>query len=120
MKRTSRLYHGGPAGLSVGDLIRPSISTGKQHGRSLHQPHYSPHKVYITTSQTYAQFFAKPDGVVYVVEPIGRIQLDTDVPRATGDSYSCAAAEIVAIHDPIPLIDDEITNAITRAERLRR
>lgn len=94
--KASTLYHGGPAGLSVGDLIRPAVSIGRAHARSAHQPHYNPHRVYVTQRRDYAEVFATVnDGLVYEVLPIGRLLVDPD---ARG-SFHCSAAQIVAVHE---------------------
>ena len=99
--KASTLYHGGPAGLKVGDLIRPAISLGIQRGeRSIHQPHYNPHRVYVTQRREYAQVFAQiHGGLVYEVLPIGRLLVDVD---ARG-SFHCSAAQIVAVHQISPV-----------------
>lgn len=105
--KASTLYHGGPAGLAIGDLIRPAISTNKAHEPGRHQPHYNPRRVYVTQLVAYAQIFADMfDGLVYEVRPVGRLLADQD---ARG-SFTCSAAEIVAIHDPLPEVQEFILN----------
>lgn len=101
--KPATLFHGGPAGLEVGDLIRPAVSLGIQHARTAHQPHYNAHRVYVTQRREYAEVFAQiNEGPVYEVAPIGRLLVDLD---ARG-SFHCSAAQIVAVHQrisvPIP------------------
>lgn len=97
MTRALTLYHGGPPGLAVGDLIRPAIALDPaRRGRpSYARPHYNPHRVYVTQLRDYAEFFAMyHEGCVYEVLPIGRLLVDHD---ARG-SFHCSAAQIVAVH----------------------
>lgn len=102
-------YHGGPAGLKVGDLIKPAISLGLQHPRSANQPHYNPHRVYVTQRREYAEMFAiGADGVVYEVVPIGRLLVDRD---ARG-SFHCSAAEVVEVHARAPYVTVPIPGRI--------
>jgi hypothetical protein len=111
MKATT-LYHGGPDGLKVGELIRPAVSTGKAHAAMRHQPHYNPHRVYVTQDHSYAHFFASQhQGVVYEVLPVGRLIADQDA----RNSFTCSAAEIVAIHQTLPIVTAEWTSRISRA-----
>lgn len=108
--KAATLFHGGPAGLEVGDLIRPAVSLGLEHSRSAHQPHYNPHRVYVTQRRDYAAFFATHhSGLIYEVVPIGRLLVDQD---ARG-SFHCSAAQVVAIHPPT-LETGAVTDQITR------
>lgn len=112
--KPATFFHGGPAGLGVGDLIRPAIALGKEHGRSAHQPHYNPHRVYVTQRREYAIFFAiNHGGPVYEVAPIGRMLVDRD---ARG-SFHCSAAQIVAVHPVRQAETDLMTDRITRLIR---
>ena len=105
--KAATFYHGGPAGLSVGALIRPAISLGITCTRTAHQPHYNPHRVYVTQRREYAQVFAQIHrGVIYEVIPIGRLLVDQD---ARG-SFHCSAAQIVALH-PLTQITQEVYRA---------
>lgn len=108
-------FHGGAAGLEVGDLIRPAISLGLEHERSANQPHYNPHRVYVTQRRDYAQFFATSKrGSVYEVAPIGRLLVDQD---ARG-SFHCSAAQIVAVLPPhVEPVTDVITSFIRGGRR---
>lgn len=108
--RPATFFHGGPAGLGIGDLIRPAISLGLEHERSLHQPHYNPHRVYVTQNREYAAMFAtNRGGPIYEVAPIGRLLVDAD---ARG-SFHCSAAQIVAIHPLTRLETQPVTDRIT-------
>lgn len=100
-------FHGGAAGLEVGDLIRPAISIGREHPHTANQPHYNPHRVYVTQRRDYAQFFATANGgTVYEVAPIGRLLVDQD---ARG-SFHCSAAQVVAV---LPPLVQPVTDVIT-------
>lgn len=87
-------FHGGVAGLKVGDLIRPAISLGITKIRTPNQPRYSPRRVYITRLRWYAELFANGHrGDVYEVRPVGRTLPDLDA----HDSFHCSCAEITAV-----------------------
>lgn len=115
MKATT-LYHGGPAGLAVGDLIRPAVSLGKVHPALRQQPHYNPHRVYVTQSREYAAWFAtNHHGAVYEVHPIGRLLVDADA----RNSFTCSAAQIVAVHEIQDAETDKWSALITRVGGFR-
>jgi hypothetical protein len=102
MQRPKRLFHGGAAGLNVGDHIHPAAAVGKQHPPSRNQPHYNPHRVYITGLRWYAELFAHLGrGDVYRVRPLGVTLPDRD---AHG-SYTCQTAVIthVVARHPVDL-----------------
>ena len=95
-------FHGGTAGLNVGDLVRPAVSLGISHSRTLNQPRYTPRRVYITRIRWYAELFANSHrGDVYEVRPVGHALPDLD---ARG-SFHCPCAEVVAVvaRHPVPM-----------------
>ncbi|WP_052433242.1 hypothetical protein [Streptacidiphilus carbonis] len=111
-----KYFHGGAPGLKVGDLLRPAISLGKEHGRSPNQPNYSPHRVYLTRARWYADLFAHMgDGDVYEVRPVGRAVPDPD---ARG-SFTCSCATVTAVLAQHPVELPEQARALRRGA-LRR
>jgi len=92
-------YHGGPAGLSIGDKLLPPKTTGRpstaQYGAA---GVCDPSKVYITPDPTAAAMFAAMNadgiGAVYRVRPWGEIAHDPDCSER-GLSYSCDGAVIL-------------------------
>ncbi len=102
-------YHGGVAGLRVGDELRPPCETDAP---SIHdetaaafpgQP--NPHRndrVYVTTSHEVAFMYAyallsrgdnPPDrGAVYLVDPVGELERDPDQP-----GFQCERAIVRAV-----------------------
>lgn len=94
-----KLYHGGPAGLRVGQFILPPDETHKPSSAS-----YGAHsvcrrdRVYLTSSvesaTTYAAMHPSLDGQVYVVEPVGELVDDPDCIEP-GLSYEAERARIV-------------------------
>jgi hypothetical protein len=97
------LYHGGVAGLRVGDYLLPPSRT---HARSCSDfgadgSHSNQH-VYLTPSVQlalrYAALVSRHPGWVYEVVPLGAVEHDPDpVYQEPGRSFQCDAAVIVAI-----------------------
>lgn len=95
-------FHGGAAGLEIGDLIRPAISLGIRRVRTPNQPRYNPRRVYVTELRWYAELFANGhQGDVYEVQSVGRVLPDPDARH----SYHCSCAEVVAVlaRHPVPM-----------------
>ena len=100
-KSITRYFYGSNRGLKVGEYILPPLVTGRD---SL--ANYGAHKVcrkdrvYVSVAQTDAQGFAcrseNKDPVVYEVEPEGELEADPDC--ASGVSFACEKAKIVAVH----------------------
>jgi hypothetical protein len=98
-KPVTRYFHGGNRGLKVGDYILPPSQTGRESASNfgagiVHRKD----RVYVSTRQNDAQFFAAAshEPVVYEVEPIGEIMLDPDC--TSGVSYACPKAKVIAVH----------------------
>ena len=108
-------FHGGEAGLRVGDRILPPSVTGvRAMADSLPPDHeLAPRaevvtdrtKVYLTTVPEFARAFAalhpsgtfKRGGDVYRVEPEGDVEPDPDYSGEPGRSVRCGSALIVGI-----------------------
>lgn len=101
------LYHGGRAGLRVGQLLLPPAITGVKPANEYadYPPGvYRPDRVYLTTDPENARLFAAlhPSGTadrggdVYRVEPLHGLERDHDC-KIRGMSYQAPQARIVAI-----------------------
>jgi hypothetical protein len=97
--RRKRYYHGGNAGLVIGQYILPPIETGKDNMVGLN-PLRREDRVYVTKDIAGAMFFAsradKP--IVYEVTPEGDIEDDPDH-NARGISFSCLKGKIIGLHN---------------------
>ena len=92
-------YHGGPAGLKVGQRILPAGQTGARSTASYGAAGVcDPDRVYVTPDPKAAAMFASMhpsgDGRVYKVETVGQVEYDPDC-QVPGLSYVCEAAVIV-------------------------
>lgn len=87
--RNKRYYHGGDAGLLVGQYIEPPNVTGKDNTVGLN-PLRNKDRVYVTKDIAGAMFFASRSDspTVYEVTPEGEIEDDPDH-RAKGISFAC-------------------------------
>lgn len=112
-------FHGGYPGLKPGDLIQPPDITGTEHRLSAIAaehggPAYSTRTdvVYVATARDVARAFAAlyPDGALYRVEPVGKLEPDPDS-GIPGLSWQCPAAEVVAV------VDAAVLFRTRRAER---
>lgn len=106
-------WHGGPAGLAVGDVILPASELSHMPGFYAMEDYADadPNRVYVTTSPLIAESFAelvidwsrmppvKVHGAVYEVEPVGSVEPDPDYP-GSGCHFSCERARIVAVTKP--------------------
>ena len=97
--RNKRYYHGGNAGLLVGQYILPPNVTGKDNMAGLN-PLRKKDRVYVTKDIAGAMFFASGSDspMVYEVTPEGEIEDDPDH-KAKGISFACPKAKIVAIYN---------------------
>jgi hypothetical protein len=87
---SKRLFHGTRAELAPGDILRPAAWLGlPERVKTLNQPRYSPHFVYVTERLDYAHVF----GSVYEVEPIGALVPDPDAKQA----HRCRRARVVRL-----------------------
>lgn len=108
---SGRYFHGGFPGLRPGGLVLPPDTTGSErtlsgivaeHGG----PAYAARRdvVYVTSlrqaARVYAAFY--PDGALYEVQPEGDLAPDPDC-LETGISWSCPAAEVLRVVDPVVL-----------------
>lgn len=99
---TSPLWHGGVAGLGVGELLLPPACTGRPRvGPSGALGVGRPDRVYVTTlghfAVTYAASLEAP-GDVYAVEPVGRLEADdTDRSTPVGTKFAAPAARVIGI-----------------------
>jgi hypothetical protein len=94
-KPVARYFHGGNRGLKVGDYILPPSVTSRDSASDFdaHIVHRKD-RVYVSTSQSDAQFFvsASPEPIVYEVEPEGELVPDPDC--NSGVSFTCHKAKI--------------------------
>lgn len=98
-KPVARYFHGANHGLNVGDYILPPSVTGRNStsdfgARIVHRKN----RVYVSTRQSDAEFFASasPKPIVYEVEPEGELEPDPDC--ISGVSFACPKAKIISIH----------------------
>ncbi len=94
-------YHGGPAGLRIGDHILPSAETGAPSTASFGAAGICRRdRVYVTTDVNAAVPYASAHwpgrGRVYRIDPIGDLDPDPDC-QIAGLSYQCPQARIIAI-----------------------
>jgi hypothetical protein len=108
-KLATRYFHGGNRGLRVGDYILPPKDEPKADfaDHPLHQKDC----VYVSIALAHAHFFAsaRPNPIVYEVEPVEPVAPDPDC--NVGVSFTCPKAKIVAIHE-IPSAEIEKYRAI--------
>ena len=98
-KLVVRYFHGGNRGLKVGDYILPPSETGRDSASDFGaQIVHRKDRVYVSTRQSDAEFFASAnrDPVVYEVEPEGEIEPDSDC--ISGVSFACRKAKIISVH----------------------
>src|SRR5258708_38940981 len=97
--RNKRYYHGGDAGLLVGQYILPPDVTGKDNMAGLN-PLRKKDRVYVTKDIAGAMFFASRSDspMVYEVTPEGDTEDDPDH-KTKGISFACPKAKIVALHN---------------------
>lgn len=97
--RNKRYYHGGDAGLLVGQYILPPEVTGKDNMVGLN-PLRQNDRVYVTKDLAGAMFFASRSDSpkVYEVTPEGNIEDDPDH-KTKGISFACPKAKIVAVYN---------------------
>lgn len=124
-QRPGRLWHGGFPDLKPGDLLLPPSATGQHRqaamvnemisahpgfdpddvrpdDRSPHWVHFTPHR---NVALAYAAS-ARTDygrGALYVVEPIGPVEVDPDMPV---QGLRAHTARIVTVYDPCVNISD--------------
>lgn len=92
---TGPFFHGGVAGLVIGDLLEPGHSRDDRHpgcpvcearkrgDASLGDPPSShPDHVYLTTDRLYAKFHASMygRGDLYIAEPVGEFEVSSEDP----------------------------------------
>ena len=97
-KPAARYFHGGNRGLKVGDYILPPSETGRDSASDFGaQIVHRRDRVYVSTRQSDAEFFAStcPKPVVYEVEPQGEIEPDPDC--ISGVSFACPKAKIISV-----------------------
>jgi hypothetical protein len=109
--RNKRYYHGGDAGLLVGQYILPPDVTGKDNMAGLN-PLRKRDRVYVTKDIAGAMFFASRSDspIVYEVTPDGDIEDDPDH-KKKGISFACPKAKIVAIY--------QVPNEVIQRNRLQ-
>jgi hypothetical protein len=97
--RNKRYYHGGDAGLLVGQYIRPPDVTGKDNMVGLN-PLRKKDRIYVTKDIAGAMFFASRYGspMVYEVTPEGELEDDPDH-NISGISFACPKAKIIGLHN---------------------
>jgi hypothetical protein len=102
--RRKRFYHGGEAGLRVGDYILSPKEVGKDNMIGLN-PLHSEDRVYLTKNIGDAMYFASrsDNPLVYEVTPIGELEDDPDFPTA-GVSFACPKAKIIALYSIPPAV----------------
>lgn len=110
MNAKKRYYHGGVAGLQVGDMVEPYSVTGKASWGNVNSPRYRRDKVYISSDFTTAVSYAesgtdRPSNTVYEVEPIGEIEADFHCPKY---QCHCDRARVLRV---IPVTDAEVKAA---------
>ncbi len=98
---TPRYFHGGPRGLIK---LRPPSETGvRSIGHMLAPSIVRNDRVFVTTEFAAAVIYAASHGkgVVYEVEPVGKLEHDPDCSQP-GLSFQCPAARIVRVVIPKP------------------
>lgn len=114
-----RLWHGGVAGMRVGDIITPGhaderhvegcpICAAHARGESTAIDPITPEgRVYVTTDRQYARYYASRAGLgwLYSVEPIGPLTKSTE---DHFDSWWCEEVRVVSIAErAVRLTDTE-------------
>jgi hypothetical protein len=94
-----RYFHGGNAGLEIGDYIRSPAETGAKQNGSVPSHIRGKDHIYMVRELVKAAPWAAhhPNPIIYEVEPEGDVEDDPDVDEP-GLSYRCPKAKIVAIH----------------------
>lgn len=110
----TRYFHGGVPGLRPDDFVFPPVTTGTdrtltQYAQELgtSAEHARTDHVYVTTGRDVARVYAAfyPDGALYEVLPVGDMTADPDC-SVDGASWSCPAAVVVGVVDPVVLLRD--------------
>jgi hypothetical protein len=105
-----RFFHGGVAGLGVGEIITPghaderhvdgcAICAAHAAGTSTAiDPLTPPDRVYVTTDRDYARYYASRAvlGWLYVVEPLGEL---TTSHEDQFPSWWCSSARVISIYE---------------------
>jgi hypothetical protein len=111
------LWHGGRAGLKVGDELLPPSRTGLKwtsrtinESEGLEDPFYREDRVYATSDRSLAHAYAgywtrEPNrpghGSLYLVEfDDDSIEDDEDFPSSSGLSYQAPSGRIIAVEQP--------------------
>src|SRR5262245_58057620 len=97
--RNKRYYHGGDAGLEVGQYILSAKEIGKDNMIGLNPLHQTD-RVYVTKDIVGAMFFASghKTPTVYEVTPEGDLEDDPDH-KTRAISFACPKAKIIAIYN---------------------
>lgn len=104
------LYHGGVAGLQPGDKLLPPSLTGAKSSRDYGNPWCRRDRVYLTTLDDAAAFYAAGagHGDVYLVTADGPLEHDEDA-QGVGFSFACESATIVAVvRHQVPFAPDAL------------
>ena len=108
---TTGMFHGGAAGLAVGDVLLPAAELRSVYAYLDPMATYDPELVYFTTdvdvARSYAGRYVNPAGAVqpgdlYRVRPLGPVRIDPDYSRHgefRGVFLACETAEIVEVVD---------------------
>jgi len=109
--RNRRYYHGGNAGLPIGQYILPPAETGADNMADLN-PLLRKDRVYVTKDIAGAMFFASRarNPIVYEVTPVGELEDDPDH-NIKGIPFACPKAEIIGLHS--------VPEAVVRRNRLQ-
>lgn len=95
----NKYWHGGAAGLQVGELILPPSHTGAASTADLADMPTRRDRVYFTTVYELARGYAAHTSgrnAVYQVEPLGQVETDPDYPRV---GWQAAKARIVEVSE---------------------
>jgi hypothetical protein len=125
-----RLFHGGIAGLRVGDLIKPSpphivdgcvICAARARGETyvdpllgvIDPPTGRPDRVYLTSDREYARWYAARSwrGALYVVDPIGELEPSTEDRFPT---WCAPAARVRAVYDACVILTPAQRRSLNR------
>ena len=93
-------FHGGNAGLKVGQYILPPAETGAPQNGSVPSHIRGKDHIYMVRDFVEAAPWAAHhrSPIIYQVEPEGDVENDPDVEKP-GLSYRCPKAKIVAVHN---------------------
>ncbi|WP_129590875.1 NAD(+)--rifampin ADP-ribosyltransferase [Bradyrhizobium shewense] len=93
-------FHGGNAGLKVGQYILPPAETGAAQNGSVPSHIRGKDHIYMVRDFVEAAPWAAhhESPIIYQVEPEGNVENDPDVEKP-GLSYRCPKAKIVAVHN---------------------